>query len=443
MVKKNRILILFATVFSVVLYGSGTVFIGGSSGGGSGNIVSINGSTVAAQVIDASTPIEVNSSGGTTTVSTTTIPIAKGGTNNASLSVTNGTVYYGDGSKLVGLAPGTEDDVLTMGAAVPAWSTPAAGGGIASINADTTSAQVIAGTAPITANTAGGTTTVACTAATTSTAGCVSNTTQSFSGVKTFLDGATLTSTKSLLWSADNGAASDIGASGSGRPANIRVGTGIYFGTNADADAGSIKSATGSSTNQKRLILSSPGDEIRVDVEGSMLASFFRGSGLSGLELKTTLAFNVDNTYDIGHYHGSTTAIRPKDVFIANGLEVGGSTTVATPSVGIVVNNGFAMPSSGTTTLAADDETVTVGKRSHVVLASDSAVAGDRTFVLSNGLTSGHVLVLEWSGTNAAEIVAASNLKISATWTPTQYDTLSLIWSTSASAWLETAHSTN
>jgi hypothetical protein len=57
------------------------------------------------------------------------ISIAKGGTNNASLSVVQGTVYYGDGSKLVGLAPGTTGQVLTTqgAAADPVWSSAGAG----------------------------------------------------------------------------------------------------------------------------------------------------------------------------------------------------------------------------------------------------------------------------------------------------------------------------
>ena len=58
-------------------------------------------------------------------------PIAGGGTNNGSLVVTQGYVYYGDGSKLVGLAPGTNGQFLkTQGAAAnPVWATVASGTG--------------------------------------------------------------------------------------------------------------------------------------------------------------------------------------------------------------------------------------------------------------------------------------------------------------------------
>lgn len=58
-------------------------------------------------------------SGNVSTV-TGVIPIANGGTNNGSLSVTAGTIYYGDGTKLVGLAPGTSSQIL-HGGTTPSW----------------------------------------------------------------------------------------------------------------------------------------------------------------------------------------------------------------------------------------------------------------------------------------------------------------------------------
>lgn len=61
---------------------------------------------------------------------TGTLPIANGGTNNAALSVANGSIIYADGSKLVTLAPGTAGQVLqTNGAAAPSWLTLGGGSG--------------------------------------------------------------------------------------------------------------------------------------------------------------------------------------------------------------------------------------------------------------------------------------------------------------------------
>jgi len=52
------------------------------------------------------------------------VAVANGGTNNASLAMTQGTVYYGNGSQLVGLAPGTNGQFLqTQGASAnPQWA---------------------------------------------------------------------------------------------------------------------------------------------------------------------------------------------------------------------------------------------------------------------------------------------------------------------------------
>jgi len=109
----------------------------------------------------------------------------------------------------------------------------------------------------------------------------------------------------------------------------------------------------------------------------------------------------------------------------------------------VEVTGAFELKSSSNETLTADNQAITVGNRSHIVISSNNATATNRTFTLSNGLRDGQMLILEWSGTNAGEMVAATNRKLSATWTPTQYDTISLIWSDNASAWLELCRSAN
>lgn len=80
--------------------------------------------------VTASAPLA--SSGGTTpNISLTgVVPIANGGTNNGSLSAAAGTIYYGDGTKLVGLAAGTAGQHLT-GGTIPSWkdTAVASGGG--------------------------------------------------------------------------------------------------------------------------------------------------------------------------------------------------------------------------------------------------------------------------------------------------------------------------
>jgi hypothetical protein len=54
------------------------------------------------------------------------VPIANGGTNNASLAVTAGGALYTDGSKIVNVGAGTSGQVLTSaGASAPTWAAPA------------------------------------------------------------------------------------------------------------------------------------------------------------------------------------------------------------------------------------------------------------------------------------------------------------------------------
>lgn len=104
-----------------------------------------------------------------------TLGIAGGGTNNTSLAVTLGTVYYGDGSKLVGLAPATSGNVFTcQGAgAAPIWSAAGSGSvtgtGVANQVALWSGTSVIAGTADFSTISTGGVTAVTIGGATTNT----------------------------------------------------------------------------------------------------------------------------------------------------------------------------------------------------------------------------------------------------------------------------------
>lgn len=68
---------------------------------------------------------DVSITNGGVTAYATTVPIAKGGTNNASLGVDAGGIVYTDGTKLVNLSHGSSGTVLTSGGTgAPTWSSP-------------------------------------------------------------------------------------------------------------------------------------------------------------------------------------------------------------------------------------------------------------------------------------------------------------------------------
>jgi len=106
---------------------------------------------------------------------------------------------------------------------------------------------------------------------------------------------------------------------------------------------------------------------------------------------------------------------------------------------------GHVYNQQATQNLTADNTAITTFSgltvaKSYIRLSSDSAVATDRTFTLGAG-TTGQYLIIEWVGTNAGEFIADATTKLVATWLPTQFDTMSLIYN--GAAWLELARSTN
>jgi hypothetical protein len=92
--------------------------------------------------------------------------------------------------------------------------------------------------------------------------------------------------------------------------------------------------------------------------------------------------------------------------------------------------------------LTADDTAITV-TRNFIEVSSDSGTATDRTFTLATtNMQAGVPVTISWSGANAGEIVSgATNMKLSATWTPDEDDTLSLVFD--GTDWLETSRSAN
>lgn len=145
------------------------------------------------------------------------------------------------------------------------------------------------------------------------------------------------------------------------------------------------------------------------------------GGGVWGANLTNTTA----RAKEIGFRDGTKTRITPE------GLTTLGASANAAAAV----------------TLTADNQVLNTTTNSYVRLQSDNATAANRTFVLTQGTFTGQWLTIEWVGTLAGELVddsaqnGAGNHRLSATWTPTQYDTLSLLFN--GTDWIERGRSAN
>lgn len=101
---------------------------------------------------------------------------------------------------------------------------------------------------------------------------------------------------------------------------------------------------------------------------------------------------------------------------------------------------------SSTIALTADNQSVPVGDLRTILLTSNNATAANRTFLLGPGAMAGQEVTLIWDDTDAGELIDGSAsgsgvVRLSADWTPTQYDTLTLIWA--GADWVEKSRSAN
>lgn len=110
----------------------------------------------------------------------------------------------------------------------------------------------------------------------------------------------------------------------------------------------------------------------------------------------------------------------------------------------VYVTNIYSM--SGAVSLTSDNQAITITDYSSFTITSDNGTAGNRTFVLSTGVD-GKIIYLLWTGTNAGELIddsanfGSGNVRLSANWTPTQYDVLVL--RAVGNDWYEVSRSTN
>lgn len=113
------------------------------------------------------------------------------------------------------------------------------------------------------------------------------------------------------------------------------------------------------------------------------------------------------------------------------------------PNVNLDVNGGLAIRPPSTINLTADNQSVTVGNESFLVLSTTNTTVNARTFTISNGLQNGQILVILFSGSGSqqCDIADTGNCNLTGGFTFQNGDTISLIWY--GSTWYETSRANN
>ena len=112
----------------------------------------------------------------------------------------------------------------------------------------------------------------------------------------------------------------------------------------------------------------------------------------------------------------------------------------SSPNTLLDVNGGLAVRPSSSVSLTADNQAVTVGNSSFVLLSSNSGIATARTFTLSSGLQDGQLMMIILTA-NAAELQDSGNCNLASTFAMSANSTISLIWY--GSTWYERGRSVN
>lgn len=173
-------------------------------------------------------------------------------------------------------------------------------------------------------------------------------------------------------------------------------------------------------------------------------STVIKGTSANRLFSVNTNQFMVTNGL-VGIGKTPTVALDVSGAIAASGNISGAVITGTSVGAGPIDGAYFSTADAAFETLAADNQVIVAG-RSYILVQSDNVTAGNRTFLLDPAPVAGMVLTLEWVGTNAGELVdnsasGGATVRLSATWTPTEHDTLTLRYN--GGDWIEAGRSTN
>ena len=90
--------------------------------------------------------------------------------------------------------------------------------------------------------------------------------------------------------------------------------------------------------------------------------------------------------------------------------------------------------------LIADDQVVSTAEQTFIKLSSNVAQPASRTFTLTDGDYTGHLIIIEIIA-GSAELPETGNMKIQGTWRPNAFDAITLIWD--GTYWVQTSRASN
>lgn len=243
------------------------------------------------------------------------------------------------------------------------------------------------------------------------------------------------------------------GNSSSENTGGIVIGSGDFEGTGASGTTGGILINSGylnganstGSTGEYQLLTGSLIEATNTGHSGGgyMLTGDNAGSGNTGeIMIKTGDAAGAGDAGDITIYAGesSTGDGGTLNLWTGSGAGAAGNIIVQTNAFKLEVGSFVANPGA-VQDLTADNTEIVITQTSYKRLSSNNGTASNRTFTLPAGDLAGHVLTIEWTDADAGELLDTGNAKLSAAWTPTQDDTISLIYN--GTNWIETARSAN
>ncbi len=166
--------------------------------------------------------------------------------------------------------------------------------------------------------------------------------------------------------------------------------------------------------------------------------------GVDYAPASTTTFVGTDRLFSVANGYTnfpSSTVYSNAMVILKNG-NVGLS--VNDPQLNLQIDGGLAFEPASSISVTSDNQSITIGNNSCIILTSNSTDPATRTIVLSNGLATGQLLIIAVNGNafRGIELLdGTTNVNLQQTRQIYGGDTLSLIWN--GTEWLETNFSDN